>query len=364
MAAAAVKKRADRGKGTSVSFNIAVDGQKSRRFRIAPGKRPVKVGRGPKMDISLEHTGVSGHHLDIVAVSSDTGPVLAVKDMSTNGTGLQSKPGETPLRLAKDFTVELVKSSVLLAPYKAKLKKGQEAPPEGMRAVIRVDVISEAMAAAEKGKRKKRKRALEQAASKKPKIAAVEDMMARCRAFAQSMEYRRPPGEPSRAPAPPREDLPQPPAPPMFAVAPQPAQTQGMPAALAGMIGVGIPMTGMPTGLPLGMPQAFMSPAPGLAPGLPPLGMAFGLPGLLPQGFLSGLRPGVLGGMGAPAGGCVGAWGMGAGGLGFAKSRGPPPMQAPPPPAPSGTDQWRTDQWKTDQWKTDQWRSGGGTWRR
>jgi len=181
----------------TISFTVAVDGEKTRRFRVAPGKRPVKVGRGPKNDVVLSIGGISGHHLDILAVHGAMGqPVLAVRDASTNGTGLLSSPGNPPLRLAKDASVEVLSSSILLVPFNVKPVEGRAA--SDLRVSLQVCVCDEGSSAvALTGKRasssasvgdagpaRKQRVVVTGATAKASSSAVVEDMMARCRAFA------------------------------------------------------------------------------------------------------------------------------------------------------------------------------------
>lgn len=179
----------------AITFTVTVDGEMPRRFRIAPGKRPVKVGRGPRNDIVVEKNGISAHHLDILAVEGPSGPVLAVRDTSMNGTGLQSAPGEMPLRLAKDANVEVLSVSVLIMPFKVKPVEGggPQPAPEELRTILRVKVVNEATTKAEAESAAKRRKVTSAEGKKddKAKAKAVEDMMARCRAFADAMEGER-----------------------------------------------------------------------------------------------------------------------------------------------------------------------------
>ena len=82
-----------------VSFIVELSGKAPRQFRVAPGEKPVKVGRGPGNDIDFRIPEVSMHHLDLIYVESSDGPMLAVRDVSTNGTCIVTVRG--PVQLAK-----------------------------------------------------------------------------------------------------------------------------------------------------------------------------------------------------------------------------------------------------------------------
>lgn len=193
-----------------VSFMVELSGEAPRRFRVAPGKRPVKVGRGPKNDIVLGMNGVSAHHLDLLAVESSDGPMLAVRDVSMNGTCILTVRGASPERLTKDITVEVVDSAVLLLPFKVKPDPAKR--PEEQRVSMRLTVLDRTGAPPVAEQRKREVSAMQ------------EEMMKRCMAFAQQKErereaeaHQKPRGR-SRSPTPKRlrllESEPAPTAPP------------------------------------------------------------------------------------------------------------------------------------------------------
>lgn len=176
----------------SLAFTIEVDGERPRKFRIAPGKRAVKVGRGPKNDIVLGVNGISAHHLDLLALDHGQGPTLAVRDVSTNGTCIVSAPGGTPLKLAKDTEIEVLNSSLLLLPFK--VKPNGDKQPDEMRVTMKVTVStsdSKKKDAIKKSKKSEATTSHTVGPSQKMPPSSAEEMMARCRAFAEEMERKK-----------------------------------------------------------------------------------------------------------------------------------------------------------------------------
>mmetsp|Transcript_63458 Transcript_63458/g.161014 ORF Transcript_63458/g.161014 Transcript_63458/m.161014 type:complete len:317 (+) Transcript_63458:60-1010(+) len=249
----------------TLSFMVELgEGEPPRRFRVAPGKRPVKVGRGPKNDIVLTLNGISAHHLDILALEGADGPTLAVRDVSMNGSCIVSAPGGAPLKLAKDMEIEVLECAVLLLPFK--VKPDGDKKPEELRQTLRITVLGrsvpEVVADPSRTSEKRKSGDGHEVAPRKAaktSSKAAEEMMARCRAFAEEMERK-------KREQPPEPEEPPPPAP--SALPPPPARAPAPPAP---------------------------APAPPMAPSAPGLGM---LSGFL-SGALSGARGGASTGYGA-----------------------------------------------------------------
>jgi len=120
-------------------------------FLLKEGER-VKLGRNPKLDVPFNVLRISWLHCEFLVLRNDDGfPVLGIKDLSSNGTGLQPE-GRTMRKMSKDEERPLEDGTRVVLPVKLQAKKGDAT--EGLREsfVVRLgnfaDAPAEAAAAA------------------------------------------------------------------------------------------------------------------------------------------------------------------------------------------------------------------------
>merc|ERR1712107_326654 len=140
-------------------------------FQLSPGKSDnvIRIGRNPKGDIVFNLSGVSWNHLELKPFAAkDVGsgaPVqLAVRDTSSNGTGLQLK-GEELQRVQKGMDLPITDGAVIVLPMTVKDEK-DAGPVEAQRASFSILLheppgkLADFDAASEvEGEHKKRKKA-------------------------------------------------------------------------------------------------------------------------------------------------------------------------------------------------------------
>lgn len=95
-----------------------------RRCPLQPGVA-FKVGRKEDNDFVIPVKGVSSQHLEISLPEppedSEHGPVVWVKDVSTNGTGVQEPGSESLIRVSKEAaTTKLPHGGKIVVPFKVK----------------------------------------------------------------------------------------------------------------------------------------------------------------------------------------------------------------------------------------------------
>eukprot|EP00419_Tripos_fusus_P060449 CAMPEP_0172933562 /NCGR_PEP_ID=MMETSP1075-20121228/220570_1 /TAXON_ID=2916 /ORGANISM="Ceratium fusus, Strain PA161109" /LENGTH=909 /DNA_ID=CAMNT_0013794905 /DNA_START=90 /DNA_END=2819 /DNA_ORIENTATION=- len=124
--------------GPSVAFSVAVDGRSAKDFELRRGEgKVIKVGRYPKSHVVLDHPGVSNQHLELKLIPAYKG--VAVRDVSSNGTGMQLAGSEEALRLEKDVDTPLPDDALILLPFHV---KGNKTGTPTLRAGLRVRVLN------------------------------------------------------------------------------------------------------------------------------------------------------------------------------------------------------------------------------
>jgi len=125
----------------SLRFTITreggANGAAPKSFTLKVGaETPVRIGRAPGNDVIVESRGVSQYHTELRLVQNpgDAAPMLCVKDLSMNGTGVKRPDGKAPLHLDKRADVALQGGAVLLVPMLLKVSQSVED-----RAWLRVD---------------------------------------------------------------------------------------------------------------------------------------------------------------------------------------------------------------------------------
>jgi len=125
---------------SSVAFSVAVDGRGAKDFELKHGEgKVIKVGRYPKSHVVLDHPGVSNQHLQLKLIPSYKG--LAVRDVSSNGTGMQLAGSEEALRLEKDVDTPLPDGALILLPFHVKGGKNSGTSTT-LRAGLRVRLLN------------------------------------------------------------------------------------------------------------------------------------------------------------------------------------------------------------------------------
>lgn len=130
----------------TIAFTVTyASGQKpSKRFVLKLGADPpVRIGRAPGNDVTLDHRGVSQYHAEIRVLVPEGGagvPQLCIRDLSMNGTGLRRSEEAKPVQLVKRTDEPLPDGSVLLVPMQL---KATPVPTE--RAWLRVDYVTPAV---------------------------------------------------------------------------------------------------------------------------------------------------------------------------------------------------------------------------
>ncbi|CAE8609628.1 unnamed protein product [Polarella glacialis] len=99
-----------------------------RTFELEPGEKDaITVGRAPKSDIVCLLSGVSWNHLELKLLppQPDGAPNLVLKDLSMNGTGLES-PGDHKVRkIDKETETPLSENAVVWFPLKKPKAKAE-----------------------------------------------------------------------------------------------------------------------------------------------------------------------------------------------------------------------------------------------
>jgi len=110
------------GPYSSVAFSVAVDGRSAKDFELKHGEgKVIKVGRYPKSHVVLDHPGISNQHLELKLIPGYKG--IAVRDVSSNGTGMQLAGSDEALRLDKDVDTPLPDGALILLPFHVKGNK-------------------------------------------------------------------------------------------------------------------------------------------------------------------------------------------------------------------------------------------------
>merc|ERR1711920_623388 len=123
-----------------LSFRVSVAGESDPRAFTKNAGESTTVGRGPKNDVVLTNTSVSGQHVELKAIAGKR--ALSVKDLSTNGIGIRTTESGPLTRLDKGVDVEVLAGKFFLyLPFKVKAK--DEATAEGMRMKLQIDVDKE-----------------------------------------------------------------------------------------------------------------------------------------------------------------------------------------------------------------------------
>jgi len=82
----------------------------------------IKLGRNPKLDVPFDVLRISWVHCEIIVRSSDGSPQLVIKDLSSNGTGLQPD-GQNMRKMSKGEEVPLENGIRVVMPVKLQAKK-------------------------------------------------------------------------------------------------------------------------------------------------------------------------------------------------------------------------------------------------
>eukprot|EP00927_Polykrikos_kofoidii_P004039 TRINITY_DN11605_c0_g3_i1.p1 TRINITY_DN11605_c0_g3~~TRINITY_DN11605_c0_g3_i1.p1 ORF type:complete len:488 (-),score=66.85 TRINITY_DN11605_c0_g3_i1:155-1618(-) len=126
----------------AVTFMVVDDGDPSRspwHFILRPGSgKAVKIGRADCCDVSLQNRGVSALHAEIRLLesqggASNSGTRLLVRDLSTNGTGLQTSDGTVAKAVEKGVEEPVPHGSVIIVPFRLKASGPKDEPRAWLR---------------------------------------------------------------------------------------------------------------------------------------------------------------------------------------------------------------------------------------
>lgn len=89
---------------------------------------PVRIGRAPGNDITVESRGVSQYHAELrySRLEGQDSPCLNLRDISMNGTGLKKEDGKGPVHLEKKKDTVVDDGSQILIPMLLKVSQKQE----------------------------------------------------------------------------------------------------------------------------------------------------------------------------------------------------------------------------------------------
>merc|ERR1712139_348896 len=101
----------------------------------------VSVGRSPKSDIMINLPGVSNRHAELRLLPSKAEAVLAICDLSSNGSALipPDSQDQQLLLLAKGELTPLLGGAIIRLPAKVKTSEGGP-PASDLRASLRVEL--------------------------------------------------------------------------------------------------------------------------------------------------------------------------------------------------------------------------------
>jgi len=116
--------RADDG-GVCVTLTRSDDDRFSERIWLRPGETVLKIGRAPECHVNVTLPGVSVFHAEIRACPEGKG--VSVRDVSTNGTGLQVLGGKKTA-LTKGQDTALPDGAMLVVPMNTKKRSGEDKP--------------------------------------------------------------------------------------------------------------------------------------------------------------------------------------------------------------------------------------------
>eukprot|EP00747_Dinoflagellata_sp_TGD_P207624 gnl/TRDRNA2_/TRDRNA2_81181_c0_seq1.p1 gnl/TRDRNA2_/TRDRNA2_81181_c0~~gnl/TRDRNA2_/TRDRNA2_81181_c0_seq1.p1 ORF type:complete len:399 (-),score=107.45 gnl/TRDRNA2_/TRDRNA2_81181_c0_seq1:66-1262(-) len=111
-----------------------------RRFELRIGeKERIRAGRTSKHDIYLSLAGISSNHMELKMLPSppdENGiqrrlPILGIRDLSMNGTGIRQSPDLPVQRLEKDVDTKLESGALILVPMR--IPAGKEKQVEAVR---------------------------------------------------------------------------------------------------------------------------------------------------------------------------------------------------------------------------------------
>ncbi|CAJ1343899.1 unnamed protein product [Effrenium voratum] len=105
--------------------------EEARELELVADGPPVTLGRSSKTAVQVILTGVSNTHVELrLLTKPESGPPsfqhLRVRDVSSNGTGLQEPSASKPAKLKKDVDSPLTEGSVIIFPLRTKLKTDEE----------------------------------------------------------------------------------------------------------------------------------------------------------------------------------------------------------------------------------------------
>lgn len=113
-------------KDEDISITIVIDDDDStaKELKLRHGQA-INVGRFVHNHVVLEHRGISNKHCELKLVTDGSGaPALAIRDMSSNGTGLQPPGATGAVMLSKGHETPVPDGSLLVLPMKD--KKGDD----------------------------------------------------------------------------------------------------------------------------------------------------------------------------------------------------------------------------------------------